>query len=372
MSRKVITLDTENLFKKMIILCLTSSLSIFLLSCTINYSNADTKASRIECSSSTKDASITLNEIDQLKSASLNDISSIIVDSTSTNISIQTHNKKEFEAHLYGKSVSKIEFELKRVGNTLNIYINTPDPITGEMFKATILNGIPLYDLKLDFLIPDEYKNDISISSGTGSIDIASSLKLKNITLNSETGDIVSLKSIDSQGFEVKNSTGAISLENVNCKNGSVKLTTGLIKCKNMFSKDYINFEASSGNMNLDSINCKAMLIDSSSGDVTFVNPKGDVSIKSLCGNTDLTYSHYASNKITINSITGNVCLKLPDNSSFKLDTKTSTGDIKCNFQLKSISSNDKLSLCGTVGNGKSPIVLSTSSGNISILKINH
>lgn len=254
----------------------------------------------------------------------------------------------------------------------MNIYINTPDPITGDMFKATISKGIPLYDLKLDFLIPDEYKNDISISSGTGSIDIASSLKLKNITLNSETGDITSLKSIDSQGFDVKNLTGAISLENINCKNGSIKLTTGLIKCKNMFTKDYINFETSSGNMNLDSINCKAILIDSPSGDVNLINPKGDVSIKSLSGNTDLTYSDYASNKITINSITGNMCLKLPDNSSFKLDTKTSTGDIKCDFQLRHISSNDKHSLSGTVNNGKNPLDLSTSSGNISILKNNH
>jgi hypothetical protein len=71
----------------------------------------------------------------------------------------------------------------------------------------------------------------------------------------------------------------------------------------------------------------------------------------------------------TLGSHSGTVTLVVPSESSFELQTKTSSGDMECDFELKGYVRRDRQLLQGIVGKGGSTLNISTFSGDIHIKK---
>jgi DUF4097 and DUF4098 domain-containing protein YvlB len=93
------------------------------------------------------------------------------------------------------------------------------------------------------------------------------------------------------------------------------------------------------------------------SGRASFdVTPKGDAwSVKASC-------------------VSGNLALRFPEATGARVDLKTMSGDLKCEFTLIDEKRNDRETvnrwLRGTIGSGSGTIRASTISGNVKLERI--
>lgn len=398
-----------------VIICFGSATLLFVFFCDIN--NVEFKNSSFAFTNSSNTNSTTA--IDELKTNPISGIDSIKISNAFADVSMQTYDEKEIKAHLYGHATNTIKLDIKKAGSKLII-----DVITTEHNVSFFSSN----NLKLDIQIPKQYKDRLYVDSSSGDISINSPLNLSNIKLESSSGNINSPNLIKAQEFDASASSGNISIDNVACNKSNVKSTSGTIRCKginskinttfdassgdihleNVTSKDlaiettsglinaknilcggYSSFRASSGDIGLNTIKAKDITIETtsgtvkgdiinadsiidlsaSSGDMTLDNVKGNVKSKSTSGNVKVYFSNFSSNNININTSSGDAILKLPENSAFTLNTKTSSGNIKCAFPVTISSEDHEHSLNGVVCGGQNIIGISTSSGNISIIK---
>lgn len=103
------------------------------------------------------------------------------------------------------------------------------------------------------------------------------------------------------------------------------------------------------------------------SGDINIDDLEGSAQLEAISGNIKVTAKE-AEDKIYIKASSGNIELKMPSNTGFTLDSKVSSGDIKCDFDLDIEDSGDH-KLRGSYGNGSIPVNINTTSGNIDIEK---
>jgi DUF4097 and DUF4098 domain-containing protein YvlB len=67
-----------------------------------------------------------------------------------------------------------------------------------------------------------------------------------------------------------------------------------------------------------------------------------------------------------VNSISGDVNLRLPETSGFRLDASTVSGDLSSEFDLRD-GQTARRSLSGIAGDGSATLTVSTTSGDIAI-----
>ncbi|MBW2181623.1 MAG: DUF4097 family beta strand repeat protein [Deltaproteobacteria bacterium] len=203
--------------------------------------------------------------------------------------------------------------------------------------------------------------------------------------------------------LEVKTVSGTIKIlsvkENVKCKTISgdiylkdiqgiadLKTTSGDIHIHHLDGS--IEAESVSGDMDLKNIDGEVDL-KTTSGDVSISGMKGSLEAESVSGDIDQK-SLSEINEIEMETISGDISAQgvlvpngsyilgshsgdikfaAPLESNFELLTKTSNGDIDCDFDLKGYVIIDRKQLQGIVGKGGSSLNISTFSGNIHINK---
>ncbi|WP_373861673.1 DUF4097 family beta strand repeat-containing protein [Clostridium tagluense] len=94
-----------------------------------------------------------------------------------------------------------------------------------------------------------------------------------------------------------------------------------------------------------------------------FDTTSGDILGGSVSGSFKFNYKDFG-NDINIDTTSGDVELKLPKKSEFKLDFDSTSGDLKNDFPIKITEETDKHEIKGTVGNGNKTIKIDTTSGN--------
>lgn len=174
--------------------------------------------------------------------------------------------------------------------------------------KNSISIGFNSYNLYLDIYIPKDYS--------------------KSIIAKTTSGDIA-LENLDIEDLYLKSTSGDIKSEYLYAKKGTFKSTSGGIK------------------------------IENHKGEIDAKTTSGDIYI-----NTDSTpediYSH---------SVSGDIKIQLPNNSEFYLESKTTSGEIICEFPIEIKGMNGDKAIDGIVGNGESKIAVSTVSGDVKISK---
>jgi lia operon protein LiaG len=178
--------------------------------------------------------------------------------------------------------------------------------------------------------VPKDYDRDMSIELGSGEVvftggSTSNPMKLDTLTVKMGSGDM-ELAHFKTNAFDHKGSSGDLNIDNLTTKNGKVDLSSGDVEIS--------NYEG-------------PLSGDVSSGDIT-------VMMKSLTGDIDFDVS------------SGEVNLDLPDDASFTLDGRASSGEVSSNFPLKDKKDEDG-NLSGTAGNGKYKVKASVSSGSVDI-----
>lgn len=126
------------------------------------------------------------------------------------------------------------------------------------------------------------------------------------------------------------------------------------------------NLKSVSGDMKAESLYTEKTTLKSTSGDMKVEDFSGELDSGTTSGDIYINVSKF-DNNIYFKSVSGSIKAELPENAEFYLESKTTSGDIDCEFP---ISIQGKLSdkrINGRVGNGENKITASTVSGDINI-----
>lgn len=300
----------------------------------------------------------TLDETGEVSTKGMNKIS---ISAVSSEINILSHQSDTVEAHFYGnlKTVNK-DFlpylEVKKEGDTAVVKVKYPQA----------LNISTLGSSKLDVTIPEGWKDDLEVSSVSGKIG-AVELTGEDIRLNT--------------------TSGSIEVDTLSGKDVRLNSTSGDFKINQLIAKESFDKTTVSGRCEIDTVDCEEADLNSTSGG-TFIKMSnsdkvkaqsisGRIEIKMKKGSADFQttsggiYATFTDSfeKFKANSISGTVKLEIPENSDFKIDVNTVSGDIRCNDFAVKISSSKRNKLEGEVGDGESRIDVDTTSGSVEISK---
>lgn len=178
--------------------------------------------------------------------------------------------------------------------------------------------------------IPKEYDRSMEIEIGSGNLQFAGAsdanrMKLDELTVEMGSGNMT-LENLETNVFEHDGSSGDLVVNALSTKEGNVDISSGDVELSNY--EGPLEGDLSSGELTVS--------MDTLNGDLNF-----DVS-------------------------SGGVNLDLPEDASFKLNGKASSGDISCNLPLKNQKVEDG-DISGMAGSGKYNINVSVSSGNVDI-----
>ncbi|MCA1066296.1 DUF4097 domain-containing protein [Rossellomorea sp. AcN35-11] len=159
--------------------------------------------------------------------------------------------------------------------------------------------------------------------------------------------------------FSGESETDRINLDTLTLKMGSGNITLENLET-NVFEHD-----GSSGNLTVKALSTKEGSVDISSGDVELFNYEGPLEGDVSSGELTVEMTALRGN-LNFDVSSGGVYLNLPDDASFKLIGKASSGDISCNLPLMNQKVDDG-DLSGVAGSGQYTIDVSVSSGNVDI-----
>ncbi len=243
------------------------------------------------------------------------EVGSIEIDVSSLSTTIIPEKRDDIKAELTGQGTVRVN----RSGDRITITA-----------KQKWFNFFSFGREELRIYLPEDYQDSMKINLGSGNIHFSGESKnnpmiLDNLSIDIGSGNIT-LRNLKVDHFEHDGSSGNVDITSLTTKTGK--------------------FEISSGSLDLDDYSGK-LQAELSSGELS-------VEMKKLVDDIDIEVS------------SGTVNLDLPDNASFTLNGKSSSGNISCNFPLTSENSNNH-SLTGTHGTGKHKIDLDVSSGKIRI-----
>lgn len=245
-------------------------------------------------------------------SASPKKIKSIDIRSKSVTVTVKAENRTDIDAELSG---SNARLKSSERGDALELSVQQ------EGFRFFFFQKNELI-----VKIPNEYQDNLSITSGSGNVKISGDgLSLQKVSLSSGSGN-QKLDGLAAKELSVRGTSGNIRLENVEAEEADVRST--------------------SGNTKLDRV-------------------KGKFAVKQTSGSLEAAFSAVDA-PLRINQTSGNVKLELSDDADIRLKATLTSGNIKHSYPFDH-TEGDKRTLIGTKGNGKNNIEISSTSGNVSI-----
>ena len=149
----------------------------------------------------------------------------------------------------------------------------------------------------------------------------------------------------------------------VGLKKLSTDSTSADVVISGITASEKIKLNTVSGNAELKKVGTAKLEIDTVSGGVTAEGEFSELNSDSVSGNISIT-SASPLKKLRCDSTSGDVTLFLPESGGFALKTDTVSGDINCEF-LTASSKKD----CRVYGDGSGDFKIDTVSGDITVKK---
>jgi DUF4097 and DUF4098 domain-containing protein YvlB len=147
-----------------------------------------------------------------------------------------------------------------------------------------------------------------------------------------------------------------------------IKLTSGDLKMQNISGDAYI--KAVSGDLDVTKVK-GSIKAEAVSGDIKLleVSDASTIDVKTVSGNVTYQGAIAAGAHYEFKTMSGDVKVTLPADSSFDLEASTFNGDIDNEFQITTSGKISPREIRGTVGRGGATLNLKTFSGNVDIKK---
>ena len=269
---------------------------------------------------------------------SVNDVKNLDIDIIDSDVTLEENtSSKNIEIEYYTALERKVNIE--HTGNKLSIRENKN--IVGINFN------IFSEKRKLIIKIPKSSNIDINSENKIGDF-IIKDLDIKSLMINSKIGDVY-LTNTSISDTEIKLATGNLKIDNLKSKNSSLKINvaTGNVKLNNINGLKDISVDSETGDTDLSSSTIKDINITNELGNIKVSNlpskSSDNINLKTTTGNIILS-NLTANNSITLKSTEGDIIAELSDeesnftNSSNKkkqLFTSSNTGTVNVKFSNK-------------------------------------
>ena len=269
---------------------------------------------------------------------SVNDVKNLDIDIIDSDVTLEENiSSKNIEIEYYTALERKVNIE--HTGNKLSIRENKN--IVGINFN------IFSEKRKLIIKIPKSSNIDINSENKIGDF-IIKDLDIKSLMINSKIGDVY-LTNTSTSDTEIKLATGNLKIDNLKSKNSSLKINvaTGNVKLNNINGLKDISVDSETGDTDLSSSTIKDINITNELGNIKVSNlpseSSDNINLKTTTGNITLS-NLTANNSITLKSTEGDIIAELSDeesnftNSSNKkkqLFTSSKTGTVNVKFSNK-------------------------------------
>ena len=269
---------------------------------------------------------------------SVNDVKNLDIDIIDSDVTLEENtSSKNIEIEYYTALERKVNIE--HTGNKLSIRENKN--IVGINFN------IFSEKRKLIIKIPKSSNIDINSENKIGDF-IIKDLDIKSLMINSKIGDVY-LTNTSISDTEIKLATGNLKIDNLKSKNSSLKINvaTGNVKLNNINGLKDISVDSETGDTDLSSSTIKDINITNELGNIKVSNlpieSSDNINLKTTTGNIKVS-NLTANNSITLKSTEGDIIAELSDeesnftNSSNKkkqLFTSSKTGTVNVKFSSK-------------------------------------
>jgi hypothetical protein len=206
--------------------------------------------------------------------------------------------------------------------------------------------------------VPSSGQADIHTASGEIDVEgLGGAVSLASVSGDVRAGDL-------GGGLTVGTTSGDVELHDIAGKldvqsiSGDIKLENGKI--------DGATVGTTSGEVQLDGV-AGALKLTSVSGDIHVRAARdGQLDVSTTSGEIAYEGSLASGSTNKVDTISGDVNLRLPDASGFRLDASTVSGDVGSEFELRD-GATARRSLSGVAGDGSAALTVSTTSGDIQI-----
>jgi lia operon protein LiaG len=258
---------------------------------------------------------------DDTKVSDIQNIKEIIIEISSADISIITEDRTDVKAVLSGSILSSSEVMKPEL-----ILSKSSDRLSIELKSQKKYWGPTSIDLKVAIFLPKDYAENLTLDTSSGDINLNSRMSLKDVNLSLSSGDI--------------------NITDLSC--------------------DKLEYDSSSGSLNAVTLNTKSTTFDLSSGDISINNFTGDIKGEVSSGEITVLYTSF-NNNVDLHASSGDINLKLPENAEFNIDAETSSGDVECQFPVTLEGKQKRNSVKGTVKSATNKVILSASSGDLTV-----
>lgn len=175
----------------------------------------------------------------------------------------------------------------------------------------------------------------------------------------------VEIEDLQCRSLGIKSTSGDIDLQNVECETLILDSISGDIDMTGDVGS--LDIRTKSGDVDLKGMVVTNLSVDQISGDLTFSGAVLSAMLKSKSGDTTLR-THSLPRSLSIDSISGDVRVFLPENDGFSVQYKRVSGDFKSDFSLMT-SLNSRKGLAVYKNGAEPPYMISTVSGDIRVMR---
>ncbi|OLQ49151.1 protein liaG [Bacillus licheniformis] len=242
-------------------------------------------------------------------------IDSVVIESDNKDVRIIAEERNDISAGISGDSGKLFVNENRKKLE-----------LTAKEKEFQFLNGFNRSSLVVR--IPYDYKGDLTVrtSSGDVSVDGNHHLVLSGLNAVSASGNM-RVTNVRLQELKVKGSSGDVTISNTNYK------TAG---------------------------------IDLASGDANLADVSGSLDVKMTSGNLDAALKK-VTGPVSVTLTSGDADLSLPQNGSFTVSAKSSSGDVSSPYSFADTAHKEEHQITGSQGSGGHPIDIKTDSGDVTI-----
>jgi hypothetical protein len=212
--------------------------------------------------------------------------------------------------------------------------------------------------LRYRITVPSGAQADIHTASGEIDVEgLSGAVSLASVSGDVHASDLTGGLTVGTTSGEVKlnDITGKLNIESIS---GDVTLEDGKI--------DGATVSTTSGEVTLDGV-AGALKLTSVSGDIRVRDAHdGQLDLSATSGEIEYEGSLASASANTLDSISGDIHLRLPEDSGFRLDASTVSGDLSSEFELRDGAA-ARRSLSGIAGTGAATLTIGTTSGDIEI-----
>ncbi len=195
--------------------------------------------------------------------------------------------------------------EGKNLTNEVTVVDDTLQIVRKDNRKWYQFIGFFINETDFFIYLPEKSLKNVTVTTGSGDIEIPGAFTFENATLTSASGEIDCHANVTGS-LTAKAASGDIEMSNATAKTISVKAQSGEIELSNMQQAENVTVQSSSGDIELtDVIATNKLKLKAASGDIDFTRcDGGDIEISAASG--DVKGSFLTGKTFTVTTGSGN------------------------------------------------------------------